>query len=85
MARAFTQARTLARVSAGEGVKVAAPAPAIATHLVTVFFLTITFFWVCHWKRYLVPLAAGVATDAVRVAPTRASPVTTGARPEGAA
>jgi hypothetical protein len=40
----------------------------MATHLITVFFLTVTFFWVCQLKRYVVPLAAGVATDAVRVA-----------------
>ena len=82
---AFTQARTLAPLSPAGGTKVALLARAMATHLVTVFFLTVTFFWVCHWKRYVASFAAGVATDAVRVPPTWALPVTTGARTAGAA
>ena len=82
---AFTHARTFAPLSPAGGTKMALPAPEMATHLITAFFLTVTFFWVCHLKRYLVPLAAGIATAAVRVAPTWASPVTTGARTAGAA
>ena len=47
---AFTHARTLEPLSTAGGTKVALLAREMATHLVTVFFLTVTFFWVCHWK-----------------------------------
>jgi hypothetical protein len=45
---AFKHARTLAPFSTAGGTSVALPAPGIATHLVTFFFLMVTVFCACH-------------------------------------